>query len=83
MGAGTIKRTIFISGNILGEVLSAIMTNGFECTIVLNGGGFTITYDDYNIRYIEKLRKQKQEEYNEINKKVSELREKYAELKLK
>lgn len=77
MEAATIaKRTIFISGNILGEVLSAIMTNGFECAIVLNGGEFTITYDDANIRFIEKLRKQKQEEYDEISKKVSELRKK-------
>lgn len=59
------------------------MNNGFECSITRDGGGFRITYDDYNIRFIEKLRKQKQEEYDEISKKVYELRKKCAELKLK
>lgn len=81
MEARTAKKIIFISGDILNEVLNVIMKNGYECSIVRDGGGFRITYDDTNIRFLEKLLQQKQKEYDEISKKVYELKEKYAKLK--
>ena len=73
-------RKIFISGNILDETLNAIMKNGFECSIVPNGGGFTITYDDNNLRFQERLLEQKEKEYNEVSNKVFALRKEYSEL---
>lgn len=68
------KRQIFISGNILNEVFNAIMLNGLECTIAPNGDGFTITYDDNNIRFLDRLLKAKQKEYDDISKKVYDLK---------
>ena len=73
-------RKIFISGNILDETLNAIMKNGFECSIMPNGGGFNITYDDNNIRFQERLLEQKKNEYREVSDKVFALRKEYSEL---
>ena len=77
---GKESRKIFISGNIIDEVMKAIMHNGFECTIVPNGVGFTITYDDNNIRFIEKQQQEKIKEYDAVCDQVKEVRSELAKL---
>lgn len=78
---GKVTRKIFISGNILDEVMKAIMHNGFECAIVPNGGGYTITYDDGEIRFVEQQRQEKIKEYDAVRDQVIEKRGELARLR--
>lgn len=78
---GKEPRKIFISGDILDEVLKAIMHNGFECAIVPNGGGFTLTYDDMHIRFVEKQRQEKIKEYDIVKDQVIQARAELAKLR--
>lgn len=79
--SGKCTRKIFISGDIFDEVLRAIMHNGFECAIVSNGGGFTITYDDMYIRFVEKQRQEKIKEYDVVRDQVIGARAELAKLR--
>lgn len=79
--SGKYARRIFISGDILDEVMKAIMHNGFECAIVPTGGGFTITYDDNNIRFVEKQRQEKIKEYNVVRDEVCAARAELVKLR--
>ena len=76
----TVKRQIFVAGNIIDEILKAIVHNGIECSIIPDGGGFTITYDDNSYKFLEKLYKDKEKEYDELKKQVLEKRHELTEL---